>query len=134
MGFDIIVIKPRRVLASLTEWTADDVADPLGTPAEMREQCLMAFPEMCWSTERFGLYYPQKDDYAVEFSIPSDEQPGSLHLTLRFGPSWNDERRDSFHIQMARLCDAPHWQAFAISDNSALLPIDGEAKGDKNAP
>jgi hypothetical protein len=128
MSFDIIVIKPRRRLRSLTEWAADDVADPLGTPAEMREQCLKAFPEVRWSTERLGLYHPQNDDCAVEFSIPNDEQPASLHVTLRFGPSWSDQQRERFYAQMARLCEAPRWQAFSVSDSSALLPAIGEDK------
>lgn len=132
MGFDIVVIKPRRVLDSLTSWKKDDVADPLGTPAEMREHCLKAFPGTRWSSERNGLYL-QQEDYAVEFSIPTETNPTSLHLTLRTGPSWNDGTDMGFHAKVSELYNNAGWQAFAVSDNSALLPLtersnDHEAK------
>ena len=117
MSTDIIVIKTRRILASLLEWSDDDVSDGLGTPEEIRDQCNRAFPGTAWYAETEGNYLEHKE-YGVEISI-SKGPPSSLHLTLR---TWNDQRPAEFYAQMEVLCSSAGWQAFVLSDNSAFFP------------
>jgi hypothetical protein len=63
------------------------------------------------------------DNGAVfEFEIGEGPRPITLHLTLRFGTSWNDADRAWFDSLMDGLWFDCGWQAFALSDNSALSP------------
>jgi hypothetical protein len=125
MSFDIVVLhlpESDGLVPSL-----EDVSEtlPLGTPDEIRTSCDVVFPGLAWSTERFGLF---KSDhgYAIEFSIPEDAQPTSLHLCLFFGPNWEGESSSSFDKSIERLHATRRWQSFAASDNSSLLLAEDE--------
>ena len=118
MSFDIIVLNLRRRVPSLSDVTEDDV-EPLGTPAAIREACGKVFPQARWQNERCAILISD-DGTSFEFAMADDPQPGSLHLTYRFGLAWNDAAQASFDQCMDRLWSECGWQAFAVSDNSAL--------------
>src|SRR5215475_10544972 len=118
MSFDIIVLNLRRRVPSLLDMTEAD-AEPLGTPAGIQQGCNKVFPQARWESERRAIL-TGSDGTSFEFAMADGVQPLSLHLTFRFGGAWNDAARASFERCMDRLWSECGWQAFAVSDNSAL--------------
>ena len=118
MSFDVVVLRPDRARRSLDD-IHDAVLSPLGSPDEVRARCNEAFPGLAWSGDVQGLY-TAPSGYSVEFSIPSGQAPSSLHLSLHFGPSWDDVSDAQFEAALRRLFRHYGWQAFAVSDNSAM--------------
>ena len=118
MSFDIIVLKLRRRMSSLADVSEAD-AEPLGTPAAIRQGCEKVFPQARWQNERCAILIGN-DGTSFEFAVADGPQPISLHLTFRFGGAWNDATQASFDQCMDRLWSECGWQAFAVSDNSAL--------------
>jgi hypothetical protein len=118
MSFDVVVLRPKLALASLLGIEADNVS-ALGSPEEIRARCQEVFSGVEWSGETQGLYHGP-GGYALEFSIPSGATPSSLHLSLHFGLSWNDDSKTHFRTALDRLFVDFGWQSFAVSDNSAM--------------
>ena len=124
MSFDVIVIKTNRWLRSLEDWRDEDVGEELGSAEQIRQQCDAAFPGINWSTDHDGMFRGI-GEFAIEFAIPrNEERPRSLHLALRFGSNWGAEADSQFHTALHELFKSHGWQAFAVSDNSALLEAD----------
>ena len=120
MSFDIVVLRlpeSEGLLPSL-----EDVGEvlPLGTQDEVRAACDAAFPGLAWSTERFGCF-ESEHGHAVEFTIPDDAQPTSLHLCLFFGANWEGASSTHFDESVQQLYRMYGWQSFAASDNASLL-------------
>jgi hypothetical protein len=118
MSFDIIVLNLRRRVPLLADVTEADV-EPLGTPAAIRQSCEKVFPQARWQNERRAILVGN-DGASFEFAMADGVEPGSLHLTFRFGGTWDDAARAAFDSLMDRLWSECGWQAFSVSDNSAL--------------
>ncbi len=88
MGFDVVVIRPSAPVPSLLDPSFEPL--PLGSPAEIRRICCDSFPGLNWDSERDGLWI-RGEEVAIEFGIPDDPQPTSLHLTIRSGLEWTEE-------------------------------------------
>jgi len=125
MSFDIVVIRLRRVLSTLNDWTAGDVAEPLGSIEQIRGRCSAVFAGTTWSSDWQGLWMAPSG-CALEFNIPKDVPPSSLHLCLHFGDSWSDETQTIVFGLFTRLFCEFQWQSFAVSDNSALFEYDNK--------
>jgi hypothetical protein len=124
MSFDIIVLQPKPDEGLLADLLAVQDAFPLGTPGEIRRQCDQVIPGIAWSSNT-GVY-EAKEGFAIEFSIPDETHPSSLHLSLYFGSSWETAGSAAFDRAVRRLYESLHWQSFAVSDNSSLLLGDPE--------
>ena len=119
MSFDIIVLRPKPDEGLVADLLAVQDAFPLGTPEEIRRQCDRVIPGIAWSSNT-GVY-EAKEGFAVEFSIPDETHPSSLHLSLYFGSSWETTGSAAFDRAVRRLYESLHWQSFAVSNNSSLL-------------
>lgn len=76
-------------------------------------------PGIKWSANSGA--FKAKEGFALEFSIPDEARPSSLHLSLYFGESWEEKGRAAFDRLMQSLYKSFRWQSFAVSDNSSLL-------------
>lgn len=120
MSFDIVVLQPRPDVGLLSSLEEVQAAIPLGTPEEVQKQCNLAVSNIRWSLASAGLYRVQ-EGFSVEFSIPDEMQPSSLHLALYFGPGWETGGRSSFEQMIKKFYELYRWQSFSVSDNSSLL-------------
>ncbi|WP_130483863.1 hypothetical protein [Sphaerotilus mobilis] len=99
-------------------------AFPLGTAEDIQRQCNQVIPGIKWSSNS-GLFQA-KEGFAIEFSIPDETRPSSLHLSLHFGASWEAGGSVEFDRIIHRLYESYRWQFFAVSDNSSLLLEEAE--------
>ena len=123
MSVDIVVLRPTQKCSSLKD--VEDV-DPIDTLKGIREKASAFFEGLEWSSERFGLW-PSSDGYRVEFHIADGDSPMLLQLTLHIGSKWTETVSDRFHDTMRRLYRKLGWQAFAVSNNSALFLENSDA-------
>jgi hypothetical protein len=123
VSFDIIILRPKAGAALLQSIEEVQEVAPLGTAEEVRKKLNLVAPKIMWSSDTSGLL-EAAEGYAVEISIPDEDLPSSLHLSLHFGSEWESEGRSAFDVFVRNLYEMHQWQAFAVSDNSALL-IDG---------
>ncbi len=119
MSFDIVVLRPNPDIALLGSLEEVEQAFPLGTPEEIRKQCEQVIPGIRWSSN-LG-FFQAEEGFAVEFSIPDETRPSSLHLSLRYGESWPAGGSAAFDQIIQKLYASYRWQSFAVSDNSSLL-------------
>lgn len=119
MSFDIVVLKPRSSAVLLSLEDVEEV-DVLGNPSEIRRNLNQISEQLEWSTDTFG-HFLASEGFALEFSLPSDPQPTSLHVTLHFGERWEDGGSEAFDEIVSEWFERFGWQAFATSDNSSLL-------------
>jgi hypothetical protein len=117
MSVGIVVLRPKQKCSSLME--VEDV-DPIDTLQGIREKAAAFFAGLAWSSDRFGLW-SSSDGYWVEFNVAAGDNPMSLHLTLYIGSNWTPTVSDRFYESMQRLYRELGWQAFAVSNNSALF-------------
>lgn len=120
MSFDIVVLQPHPDVGLLSSLVEVQEAFPLGTPEQVQKQCDLAVPDIRWSSASAGLYRAQ-EGFTVEFSIPDEMQPSSLHLALHFGSGWETGGSASFDQMIKKFFELYRWQSFAVSDNSSLL-------------
>lgn len=120
MSFDIVVLrlKPEIGIA----WSLEDVEDvcPLGTPDDIQKKCENSFSGIRWSSKNGGLYRAP-EGFSIALSIPDEDQPSSLHLSLHFGTNWESSSRSAFDELVHSMYQKHGWQSFAVSDNSSLL-------------
>ena len=116
MSFDIVVLQPGPDVGLLPRLDEVQAAIPLGTPEQVQTQCDLAVPDIRWSSPSAGLYRAQ-EGFAVEFSIPDEMWPSSLHLALHFGPGWETGGSASFDQMIKKFYELYRWQSFAVSDH-----------------
>jgi hypothetical protein len=119
LSFDIVVLHPKPDTSLLRSIEEVEQAFPLGPPEEIRRQCDLAIPGINW-TSNSGVYRAA-EGFAVEFSIPDEVRPSSLHLSLHYGTSWESGGNAAFDRMIHLLYESYRWQSFAVSDNSSLL-------------
>jgi hypothetical protein len=119
VSFDIVVLQPMPEGGLVRSLGEVEQAFPLGTPEEIRRQCDLVMPGISWSSNS-GVCQAQ-EGFAIEFSIPDEIRPSSLHLSLHFGNAWEAGGSAAFDQFIQKLYELNHWQSFAASDNSSLL-------------
>ena len=120
MSFDIVVLQPQPAAGLVRDLGEIQQAYPLGTPEEIRRQCDLAIPGITWSSGNSGVYHAP-EGFAIEFAIPDETHPSSLHLSLHFGRTWEAVGSAAFDQLVHKLYASYRWQSFAVSDNSSLL-------------
>lgn len=113
MSFDLIVLKPTDPTAS--ELSEVESVSPLGTTASVSLAFDKAFPGCSERPFIFG------EEFAVELAL-SGEPVESAHVALRFGTSWNERSEVQFHKLLSQVCLSLGGTAFAVSDNTKVVP------------
>ena len=124
LSFDIIVLQPSPDIGVLRSIEEVREVFPLGTPEEIQRQCNRVVSGIKWTANSGA--FEAKEGFVLEFSIPDETRPTSLHLSLYFGESWEEKGSAAFDRLVHNLYDSLRWQSFAASDNSSLLIAEEE--------
>jgi hypothetical protein len=113
MSFDIIILKPSK--STVTDLTEVKEVHPLGSFEAVSQQFNSTFPG-CLNGG-----FLCSDGYSVELLL-NGQPVESAHLTLHFGRSWDIQGEVHFQKQLTSACCPFGWVAFAVSDNSRIIP------------
>ena len=113
MSFDFIILKPEEDLDKITDICEVESVGELGSSLDVYSYLAEYFPG-CHK----GLWLGEKGQ-ALEIANYQDNSQ-SLHLSLVFGPNWDESMSDEFIATLKVLCAPKNWAAFSIQDNERI--------------
>jgi len=113
MSFDIIILKPKPNLAGIQSLEDIEETDEFGTASDTLTKFEKSFKK---KEERF---FSGSGGYLLDLSFLED-MTESIHMSLHFGDSWDDEEERDFHRRLELLCNTNQWAAFSVSDNERV--------------
>ena|SRR6266566_948588 len=113
MSFDIIILKPSDI--SIDNMSEVNEVAPLGDTEVVSRAFDQAFPGCLKGGFTSG------NGYSVELML-NREPVESAHLTLRYGQSWSGTSERHFLSLLSSVCNSLGGVAFAVSDNSRVVP------------
>ncbi len=99
--------------------------DGIQSLEDIQEAC--EFGTVSDTLREFGKNFEKKEEgnfggsggYMLELSFLEDKAE-SIHLSLHFGDSWDDEEDKDFHRRLELLCKSNEWAAFSVSGNERM--------------
>jgi len=113
MSFDFIILKPEEDLEQITDLSEVESAKELGSSEEVYSYLSNFFP----GCEK-GLWLGSKGQ-AIEI-MDYEDNSLSLHLSLKFGPNWDESMSVEFTETLKTICAAKSWAAFSVHDNERI--------------